>query len=231
MTLTSKQIKRISKFSTTREASFDSDESIVDELVLYAENDGELYTRFYEPIAANMAKFYEKGNYDQERAIQGWMYFVDAVAKKYSQDFGGVWHQSFPKNIRQMAAAEIAQQWLTEYELQRENEGSEDMHTEGRRFVSQAGPSGQAETDRMLFYVGGDYGSEDYDKFRLLVDELRSDDLHVSTVALADALKEHMGDLTERHGSGLPMVLSDLLNLAVSEIRWDTVASYMLDGE
>ena len=108
-----------------KQSGYETDEIAVRELVLYAENDGELYAQSYEPISKNLAKKYEKGSYDPELAIKGWMYFVDAAAKKYAQDFGGVWHQMFPKTERLMAAQEIAESWLAEYEIERDVPGDE----------------------------------------------------------------------------------------------------------
>ena len=131
MGLNSEQIKRIASAVFQRHTAQELDETAVTELVLYAQNDGDLYQRYYQPISNNMAKKYEKGIYDPDAAIKGWMYFIDAAAKQYHQEFGSPnlpWHSVFPKAVRLAAAQEIADEWLTEYEIQHgsEDEGAED---------------------------------------------------------------------------------------------------------
>lgn len=96
---------------------FDTDESLVRELVIYIENDGELYRRRTMPIMKNLARKMRKGNYDPSKAVKLWMYLVNDGAKKYAQEFdpsGAKWHEMFPKAIRLLAAQELAEQFQDE---------------------------------------------------------------------------------------------------------------------
>lgn len=64
------------------------DEHLVRELVLYAQNDGDLYRQRVQPIMANLRKKMEKGTYDPEKAIKVWQYLADDAAKRYTKEFG-----------------------------------------------------------------------------------------------------------------------------------------------
>lgn len=62
-----------------------------------------------------MKKKIDRGVYDPQAAIQGWMYWVDAAAKSYVKEFAsGPYHEIFPKAVRRNVAEEVAKR---EYEL------------------------------------------------------------------------------------------------------------------
>lgn len=59
-----------------------------DELLLYIENDGDLYRQQATPIMANLARRMLKNTYDSTKAVKLWRYLADAGAKKYTKEFG-----------------------------------------------------------------------------------------------------------------------------------------------
>lgn len=91
----------------------------VDELMLYAENDGDLYRQSYMPIAKNLSRKFKKGVYDSTLAVKLWKYHMDRAAKKYGKE-----HASGEKEGLQMftpadrieAARNIEDSWRQEME-------------------------------------------------------------------------------------------------------------------
>lgn len=79
------------------------DEVAVRELVLYAENDADLYRQSALPIIANLQRKVKKGTYDAELAIKLWRYHADRAAKEYIQEFDG----EFSPATRNAAAKEF----------------------------------------------------------------------------------------------------------------------------
>ena len=93
----------------------DVDDHAVRELVLYAENDGDLYQRSAAPIMKNLSKKWAKGVYDHEKAIKLWKYHADRSAKKYGMDFGNNdGFRIFTPRDRWEAAKEFADSWQAE---------------------------------------------------------------------------------------------------------------------
>jgi hypothetical protein len=82
------------------------------ELVLYADNESELYPQKKAIIAAMKARI-EKGQYDPELAVTGWLHWVDEAAKRYVKEFKVDMVRTFPIQCRRDAAKEIAER---EYE-------------------------------------------------------------------------------------------------------------------
>jgi len=78
-----------------------------EELILYADNDHDLYKQ-KRPFLANAYRKMKKGTYSPELAVKLWMYYVDRAAKKYAKDFGGTWNKLFPKPVREKAARYLA---------------------------------------------------------------------------------------------------------------------------
>ena len=64
-----------------------ADEHMVDELVLYISNDGQLYQSRVIPIVKNLHKKVQKGVYNPELAVKLWKYLADAGAQKYGKEF------------------------------------------------------------------------------------------------------------------------------------------------
>jgi len=58
------------------------------ELVLYAENDGQLYSQSAVPIMKNLTRKFKKGVYDSDLAAKLWKYHTDRAAKKYGKELG-----------------------------------------------------------------------------------------------------------------------------------------------
>jgi hypothetical protein len=82
------------------------------ELVLYADNESELYPQ-KKRIIALMKERIEKGQYDPNLAIVGWLHWVDEAAKRYVKEFKVDMVRTFPIQCRRDAAKEIAER---EYE-------------------------------------------------------------------------------------------------------------------
>lgn len=60
------------------------------ELFLYATNDGDIYRAYIVPTVRNLAKKYNKGVFDADKAIDAFWYAADAAAKKYCKEFARV---------------------------------------------------------------------------------------------------------------------------------------------
>ena len=81
------------------------------ELKLYIDNDSQLYNSRFMPIIKNLSKKMKKGNYDKKLAIKGFMYLVDAGAKKYVKDHGGNAKEMFSKKDRIAVASDLADEF------------------------------------------------------------------------------------------------------------------------
>ena len=95
--------------------SFESDDAVARELILFAENDSDIYRRTTQPILRNLATKKVKGKYDGEKAVQAFMYLAEAGARAYAKNFGSGekdWHAIFPMNTRRAAATH----WRDEFE-------------------------------------------------------------------------------------------------------------------
>lgn len=97
-----------------KEAGFDTEDSVVTELVNYIINDGDLYRQRTTPIIDNLKRKIKKGIYDPEKAVKLFMYLADDGAKKYSDEFGMTWHNAFPTNIREKVARELLEYYQEE---------------------------------------------------------------------------------------------------------------------
>jgi len=95
-------------------------EDTVRELVLYIENDGDLYRQTTTPIMKNLAKKMLKGTYNHTLAVKGWTYLANAGAQKYIKEFGGSGngsYGSFSPADRKAAAEEFAEAFEAEAEV------------------------------------------------------------------------------------------------------------------
>jgi len=97
------------------------DEIAAGELVIYAENEREIYFRHYRPVALNLQRHYKRNEFDLKRATDALeRYWVTPAAKRYHLqhcDRQQRWFQVFDKPTRRMAAAMEAKSLLTELEL------------------------------------------------------------------------------------------------------------------
>jgi hypothetical protein len=89
-----------------------ADEDAADELVLYLDNDYQLYKQ-KEAIAENLLRKIKRGAYDHARAPDAWAYVVEEAAKKYAREFArpGEWSVLFNVPTRRLAAVELADRW------------------------------------------------------------------------------------------------------------------------
>jgi hypothetical protein len=87
----------------------DPSESIeAHELILYMDNDAELYRR-KDAYLKNMHTKMKRGKFDPALAPKLWMYYVELGAKKYVKEFGGgKWNVIFPKAAREEVARHYA---------------------------------------------------------------------------------------------------------------------------
>lgn len=90
-----------------------SDPEAERELILFGDNDSDIYHQRETPIIKNLVKKMKKGVYDSEKAKKLWKYWADEVASKYSKDYGG----SFSPNVRRAIASEKAKRFEEEYNL------------------------------------------------------------------------------------------------------------------
>jgi hypothetical protein len=84
------------------------DETATQELLLYAENTGELYNQ-RKSIIANLTKKIDKGTYDSAKAPKIWEYWLEAAAKRYQREFGSG-SPIFDAATRRHAAKQMAEQ-------------------------------------------------------------------------------------------------------------------------
>ena len=100
--------------------SFDTDESLANELVLFTENDGDIYRSQTLSVLKNLASKKASGKYDRNKAIQAFMYLAETGAKEYIRQHGSpgdIWHQMFPTNVRRTAAVKWRDEFEEEFKL------------------------------------------------------------------------------------------------------------------
>jgi hypothetical protein len=133
--------------------SFETPQAIATELKLFTENDGDLYRQQTTSILKNLATKKASGKYDHDKAVDLFMYLAESGAKKYVKEFGGPeasWHDTFPKDIRQLVAAE----WRDEFETEYAN-GAYDSMLPKKYQAASTGPKAQAaRLATMDFYKG-----------------------------------------------------------------------------
>jgi hypothetical protein len=122
----------------------ESDESL--ELVLYAENDGDLYRQSAVPVMKNLSRKFAKGIYDHELAKKLWKYHTDRAAKKYGKEHGNDdGFAIFSPADRREAAAEMADSW------QEELKAGNAMESQVREFGDDDGASVEDIADAITF--------------------------------------------------------------------------------
>jgi len=91
------------------------------ELLLYTQNDGDIYRQRVLAIEKNLKAKWKSGKYDHNQAWKIWMYALEDGAKKYIKEHGSpgdVWNKMFPKKDRIDAAKQWADEWRDEAEIQ-----------------------------------------------------------------------------------------------------------------
>jgi hypothetical protein len=85
------------------------------ELVLYAENDSQLYSQSAVPIMKNLTRKHKKGTYDPALAVKLWKYHADRAAKKYGKEHGNDdGFKLFSPAVRMEAAKHFEEYWTEE---------------------------------------------------------------------------------------------------------------------
>ena len=99
---------------------FQIDNQTVQELILFTENDGNIYRQTTQPILRNLATKKAQGKYDGEKAVQAFMYLAEAGARAYARDYGNSekdWHLMFPIGVRREAATHWRDEFEKEFNL------------------------------------------------------------------------------------------------------------------
>lgn len=92
-----------------------ADDAAARELVLYAENDGRLYTQMVQPIMQNLARKLAAGRFDRDLAVKGMGHLADAAAKAYTKEMGGgSGFGAFSAATRRRAAADLLDGYMEE---------------------------------------------------------------------------------------------------------------------
>lgn len=106
------RLVRASDLRTAATHRGEADETAADELVLYLDNERDLYEQ-KRAIAANMLRKMERGAYDHQRAPDAWMYVVENAARKYAKEFAVArdWSAIFNVPTRALAAKQLADRY------------------------------------------------------------------------------------------------------------------------
>jgi len=110
------------------------DDDALRELELYAENDQDLYSRSYVPIARNLSNKFKKKTYDSELAKKLWKYHADRAAQKYGKDHAGGAKDGmrmFSPDTRRALAAQLEDSWRSEMEAGNFMESASPVSEEG----------------------------------------------------------------------------------------------------
>ena len=84
------------------------------ELHLYAQNNENVYMQSLSPIMDNMDAKRARGIFDKEKAVKAFEYAAEYAARRYCQDFGGLWCQVFNVATRRAAAALLLDDYLSD---------------------------------------------------------------------------------------------------------------------
>ena len=90
------------------------------ELDLYMMNDSAIYHAYYLPVALNLQKKWQKGEYDKDLGIKGMRRAVDAAAKQYNREHGSMstpWHKLFSVGDRDAVAENLVDNLVAEWRL------------------------------------------------------------------------------------------------------------------
>ena len=98
------------------------------ELVLFGENDADLYRQRTVPIMKNLTKKWDRGVYDHDLAVKLWTYWAADAAQRYSAEHGSPdvkWSNMFPTSVRNEVAEYMADYWEEELEAGNKMESAE----------------------------------------------------------------------------------------------------------
>jgi hypothetical protein len=91
-----------------------ADEQMASELVLFIDNDAELYRQQVTPIQKNLVNKIAAGKWSKPLAVKLYGYLVESGAKKYHKQFGSKgdkWFDMFNPATRKLAATELTEQF------------------------------------------------------------------------------------------------------------------------
>lgn len=101
-----------------------ADKAAARELLLFTENDGDLYRMQFQPIAKNLTKKFKARKYSSTKAAKLWTYLADNAAKKYTFEMGDsgnarTWHQvkgygTFSAATRRLVGRLLEKSWHAE---------------------------------------------------------------------------------------------------------------------
>ena len=88
------------------------------ELELYTTNNGDLYRQMITPIINNLRKKYQRGTYDEDKAVNLWYNVATEGAKLYNKEFGsdGQWSRLFNVQCRYTVAVNLESYYKEEVE-------------------------------------------------------------------------------------------------------------------
>ena len=133
------------------------------ELVLFGENDGDLYNQRTVPIQKNLTKKWDKGVYDHDLAVKLWKYWADDAAMRYAKMHGSPnikWSNMFSVADRMQAAEYMADNWEEELEAGNKMESASPVSEDSNYkiimgFIDQWTEAGQPDDymDDLVAYV------------------------------------------------------------------------------
>jgi hypothetical protein len=93
--------------------SFETRGSVVEEIKLCLENDGELYRSTRHPYELNLLrKLSSKKGYCHSLAVQGWLNVVTQYLKIYGKEWGLIWHEILEPTERCQLAETLASEFI-----------------------------------------------------------------------------------------------------------------------
>lgn len=112
------------------------------ELVLFGENDADLYRQRTVPIMKNLTKKWDRGVYDHELAVKLWSYWAADAAQRYSAEHGSPdvkWSNMFPTSVRNEVAEYMADNWEEELEAGNKMESAKKAHKIAKKIEKNEG--------------------------------------------------------------------------------------------
>lgn len=95
-----------------------ADEAAARELILFIENDGDLYRQQGLPIIKNLVAKVDRGIYDRQKAVKLYMYLMESGSRSYAKQFStgeADWKNIFNKATRELAAKNFVAHFESEY--------------------------------------------------------------------------------------------------------------------
>lgn len=119
----------------------------VAELVLYAENDADLWMRRRKDYMKNALRKMNAGKYELSKAVKLWRGYADEAAKKYAREFPGA---RFSPAVRNQAAAQFARDFEAEVRAGEHETLRESLMTKAQRKANK-GPKSGSKSKTIVF--------------------------------------------------------------------------------